>query len=204
MWSRVFDKCKNIQYNTKNIYEMKKGSNMKMEEIHEKDIIHVAGHIAYIVLYGLLILFSILLYKSANLVSPLYVGWITLVFGIIILLSSSQSRKGGRISEEKGISKETLVESGMYAFVRHPEFLSHILIILALILIAQHLVSFVIGVVLIALLCLAMIEEEKRDIEKFGDEYKDYMQRIPRINLLAGIIRHIHHKKEKSRGGSNE
>ena len=78
------------------------------------------------------------------------------------------------------------------------------MIILALILIAQHLVSFVIGVVLIALLCLAMIEEEKRDIEKFGDEYKDYMQRIPRINLLAGIIRHIHHKKEKSRGGSNE
>ncbi|MFQ5891289.1 MAG: methyltransferase family protein [Candidatus Methanofastidiosia archaeon] len=161
---------------------------------HEKNIVHIAGHIAYIVLYGLLILFSILFYNSANLVALLYIGWITLAFGIIILSWSSQSRKKGHISEEKGISKETLVESGMYAFVRHPEFLNHILIILALILIPQHLVSLVISATLIVLLCLAMIEEEKRNIEKFGDEYKDYMQRVPRINLLAGIIRHTYRK----------
>ncbi len=150
---------------------------------HVKNIVHITGHIIYLALYGLLIVFSILFYNSADLVAPLYAGWITLVFGIIILLWSSQSRKKGRIS------KETFVEGGMYAFVRHPEFLGHILIIFALVLIAQYLVSLVIGVLLIILLWLAMVEEEKRNIEKFGDAYKDYMQRVPRINLLAGIIR---------------
>lgn len=160
---------------------------------HEKTIIHMIGHIIYVALYGLLIIFSILLYNSANLASSLYAGWITLVFGIIILLWSSQSRKKGRIPEEKGIKNKKLVESGMYAFIRHPEFLCHILIIFALVLIAQHLASLIIGILLIILLWFAMVEEEKGNIEKFGDAYKDYMQRVPRINLLAGIIRHYYY-----------
>jgi protein-S-isoprenylcysteine O-methyltransferase Ste14 len=125
----------------------------------------------------------------------LYLGWITLAFGIVLLLWSSQSRKKGHISEIKTISKETLVESGMYAFVRHPEFLGHILIISALVLIAQHWVSLIIGAMLVVLLYLAMIEEEKRNIEKFGDRYRDYMQKVPRINLLTGIIRQMHSKE---------
>ncbi|MDF2956645.1 MAG: Protein-S-isoprenylcysteine O-methyltransferase Ste14 [Candidatus Alkanophagales archaeon MCA70_species_1] len=85
-------------------------------------------------------------------------------------------------------SRETFVESGTYAFVRHPEFLSHILIIFALIVISQHWISLAVGTILIVLLCLAMVEEERRNIEKFGDAYKDYMKRVPRINLVAGIV----------------
>ncbi|OFV67902.1 MAG: hypothetical protein SCAL_001277 [Candidatus Syntrophoarchaeum caldarius] len=42
-----------------------------------------------------------------------------------------------------------------------------------------------------------MIEEERGNIEKFGDAYRDYMKRVPRINLIAGIIRQIHSKREK-------
>jgi len=29
------------------------------------------------------------------------------------------------------------------------------------------------------------------NIEKFGYAYRDYMQRVPRINLIVGIIRNI-------------
>jgi len=128
---------------------------------HEKSIIHTVGHILYAILYCLLLLFSILFYNSSNLAS-LYAGWITLAFGIIILLSSSQSRKK---SKEKG--REILVKSGMYAYVRHPEFLGHLLIISALILISQHLFSMVFGITLIVLLYLATIgggENEHRKV----------------------------------------
>ncbi len=162
--------------------------------MYKKNITHLIGHIIYIGLYGLLIISAIILYNSANLVELLYIGWVTLVLGIVFLLWSSQSRKKGRVGE--GINKETLVENGMYAFVRHPEFLGHILIISALIIISQHWINLVIGVILIILLCFAMIEEEKRNIEKFGDAYRDYMKRVPRINLLIGIMRQIRSKKE--------
>ena len=81
----------------------------------------------------------------------------------------------------------------MYAFVRHPEFLGHILIISALVIISQHWISVIVGAILIVLLCLAMIDEEKRNIEKFGDAYMDYMK-VPRINLIAGIIKQSRRK----------
>ena len=150
---------------------------------------HLIAHIAYIGLYGAMIISTIILYNSADLAGLLYAGWITLAFGIIFLLCSSKSRKKEH-AEDIG-----LVESGMYAFVRHPEFLGHILIIFALVIISQHLISLIVGAILIVLLCLAMIDEEKRNMEKFGDAYMDYMKRVPRINLIAGIIKQISRKK---------
>ena len=72
------------------------------------------------------------------------------------------------------------------------------LIIFALIIISQHWINLIVGAILIVLLCLAMIEEEERNIE-FGNAYRDYMKRVPRINLIAGIIRQIHKKR-----GNNE
>jgi len=160
--------------------------------MHKKS--HLVGHIAYIGLYGMLIISTIILYDSADLAGLVYAGWMIIAFGIIFLLCSSKSRKKGHA---EGIG---LVESGMYAFVRHPEFLGHILIIFALVIISQHWISFIVGAILIVLLCLAMIEEEKRNIEKFGDAYRDYMKRVPRINLIAGIIKQIH----KKRGNKDE
>ena len=148
---------------------------------------HLIGHASYIFLFGVLIVSTIIFYNSDNLVALLYLGWLTLALGVIFLLWASQSRKKGRIRES--ISKESFVESGMYAFVRHPEFLGHILIISALVMISQHWISLTIGVMLIILLYLAIIEEEKRNIEMFGDMYRGYIRRIPRINLLIGILK---------------
>ncbi|MCW7075223.1 MAG: isoprenylcysteine carboxylmethyltransferase family protein [Candidatus Methanospirare jalkutatii] len=155
--------------------------------MHKKS--HLIAHIAYIGLYGAMIISTIILYNSADLAELLYAGWIILAFGIVFLLCSSKSRKKGH---EEGIE---LVERGMYAFVRHPEFLGHILIIFALVIISQHWINFIVGAILIVLLCFAMIDEEKRNMEKFGNAYMDYMKRVPRINLIAGIIRQISRRK---------
>jgi protein-S-isoprenylcysteine O-methyltransferase Ste14 len=76
----------------------------------------------------------------------------------------------------------------MYSFVRHPEFLGHILIFVALMLITQYWASILVGVALIILLYLAMLDEEKGNVEKFGDAYNEYMRRVPRINLISGIV----------------
>jgi len=151
-----------------------------------KNVVHLIGHVVYVVLYGALVISAIsaiLLYNSANLAKLLCAG-IILSTGIIFLLWSSRSRKKG----------QALVQNGPYAFVRHPEFLGHILIIFALIIVSQHWISSIVGAILIVLLYLAMIEEERRNVEKFGNAYRDYMRRVPRINLIAGIIRWMRSK----------
>ncbi len=157
--------------------------------LHGKKIINTVGHAAYIILYLLQIVFFVLFYNSANLVILLYTGWGILVLGVAFLLSASNSRKKSRVLKDKGAGKPVLVESGLYAFVRNPEFLGHILIIISLVFIAQKWFSIVVGAILIALLWVAVIEEEKSDVEKFGHAYENYMRRVPRINLLVGLIR---------------
>ena len=142
-------------------------------------------HVTCIV-YGALVISAIstiLLCNSANLAKLLCAG-VILATGIFFLLWSSRSRKKG----------QALVQSGPYAFVRHPEFLGHILIIFALIIVSQHWISFIVGAILIVLLYLAMIEEERRNVEKFVNAYRDYMRKVPRINLIAGIIRRMRSK----------
>jgi len=151
--------------------------------LKDERIVHLIGHIIYITLYISLITSSIIFYNSANLATLLYAGWVILACGLTILIISSQTR---RRAHRVG---KTLIQSGIYAYVRHPEFLGHMLIITSLILMAQHPISAAIGLVLLLLLCFEILEEDKRNIEKFGDAYKDYMRRVPRINLLAGIIK---------------
>ena len=150
----------------------------------EKNL-HLIGHIIYITLYISLIASSIIFYNSANLAALLYAGWIILACGLAILIISSQTRRRAHRV------REALIQSGIYAYVRHPEFLGHMLIIISLTFMAQHPISAAIGLVLLLLLCIEIVEEDRRNIEKFGDAYKDYMKKVPRINLLAGIIKSI-------------
>ncbi|MHA1860413.1 MAG: methyltransferase family protein [Candidatus Asgardarchaeia archaeon] len=163
----------------------------------KKNISHSIAHVIYIALYCVLMISAFIHYNSAGLTELLYVGWATLIFGVVLLSWSSRSRK--KEHSWNDTNKETLVEDGIYAFVRHPEFLGHILIISALVIISQHWINLVIGTILIVLLCFAMIEEEKRNIEKFGDAYRNYMKRVPRINLLIGSWRLIHKKRNRER-----
>jgi len=141
--------------------------------------VHLIGHTVYIVLYGLQIVLSIFFYRSGPINVLIYAGWCILIFGVFMVSWSIISRK-----REIGF-----VSNGIYAFVRHPEFLGHMLIISSLALLTQHLFSFIVGGVLIFLLYLAMVEEEKKNLEKFGDSYREYMRGVPRVNLILGVLR---------------
>jgi len=162
---------------------------------HNRSGVQVAGNVAYAIIFLLMFIFAFLFYDSANLTVVLSSGWILFAFGVCMLLLASQSRRRAR---DKGdVSKNVVIESGMYAYVRHPEFFSQFFIAFGLILISQYWISIIVGAVLIAFLGLAIMDEEKRNKEKFGDAYTAYMQRVPRINLIAGIVRQIKAKRRK-------
>jgi protein-S-isoprenylcysteine O-methyltransferase Ste14 len=120
-----------------------------------------------------------------------YAGWILLVFSVVIIfLAGGEFRKKGGAPKGKSIVHTTvLVDSGIYAVVRHPQYLGFILFVLALVLMSQHWLSVFSGVVGSALFYKDVLREEQMSIEKFGDDYKRYMKKVPRMNLLLGIIR---------------
>ena len=65
---------------------------------------------------------------------------------------------------------------------------------LALILITQHWFIAVMGVVAMVLNYLIALKADQELTEKFGDDYKRYMQKVPRMNFLLGHLRLLNRK----------
>jgi protein-S-isoprenylcysteine O-methyltransferase Ste14 len=148
---------------------------------------------AWSVLIVLQIILSFFLYNQAGLPVLKHIGWSTLavsaVFGWLPILAF---RKKGGVSKGKSYIQTTvLVDSGIYALVRHPQYLAGALINLALMLITQHGLIATIGVVAVVLNYFIALKADHELIEKFGHDYKRYMQKVPRMNFLVGLIRMV-------------
>lgn len=105
-------------------------------------------------------------------------------------------RKYGGVAPGKSyVCTTKLVDTSLYAVVRHPQYLSGILFNLALMLLAQHWVVALVGIVSMALIYLSIRDGDREGVEKFGDVYQDYMKRVPQVNFLLGIFRLIRMKR---------
>jgi len=142
---------------------------------------------------------SFFLHNQAGLPVLKHVGWIALtvsaVFGWLPIFAFR--KKGGVSKGRSYIQTTVLVDSGIYAVVRHPQYLAGILLSLALILITQHWFIATIGVVAIVLNYFIALKADQELIEKFGDDYRRYMEKVPRMNFLVGLIRLLRCRKGK-------
>ncbi|MGC9516401.1 MAG: methyltransferase family protein [Methanomicrobiales archaeon] len=143
-----------------------------------------------------LLVFLLGFVNEAGLNLVMYAGWIvwviSLIFGwlpIIVL-----KREGGVEEGKSYINTTTLVKTNIYAIVRHPQYTAGILFSLALILISQNLFVTTIGIIIIILLYIDILMTDKYEIEKFGDEYVQYMKEVPRTNFILGIVRWLKNK----------
>jgi len=121
-----------------------------------------------------------------------WAGWICLwtsaIFGMLPIITFR--RKGGVAKGESYMKTTTLVDTGIYAIVRHPQGgTAWLLINLGVMLIARHWTSVVLGLVSMGLVYADTFKADQYCIEKFGDEYERYMERVPRANFVACIIR---------------
>jgi protein-S-isoprenylcysteine O-methyltransferase Ste14 len=126
-----------------------------------------------------------------------WVGWTCLwasaIFGVLPILTLR--RKGGVAKGQSYIKTTVLVDSGIYAIVRHPQNgTAWLLISLGVMLVAQHWSSVVLGLVSMALVYLDTFKADQGCIDKFGDPYRHYMQRVPRVNFILGLVRLVWHR----------
>jgi protein-S-isoprenylcysteine O-methyltransferase Ste14 len=84
-----------------------------------------------------------------------------------------------------------VVDRGVYAVVRHPQYLGYILLVLGFTLHSQHYLTAIVGGTAIVLFYVQSIREERYCARQLGAEYVAYMKRVPRFNILAGSIRYV-------------
>jgi protein-S-isoprenylcysteine O-methyltransferase Ste14 len=112
-----------------------------------------------------------------------YLGWILLAFGLLLIISSTLALI------RKNIKK--LIEDGIYGFIRHPMYLGVILIFFSWIFFFPHWIIFLLSSLNIGVMYWFILQGERQNIDKFGEEYKRYMQAVPRINILGGIYKRL-------------
>lgn len=110
-----------------------------------------------------------------------------LIFGMLPVFEFR--KKGGVAKGKSYIHTTTLVDSGVYSIVRHPQYVTFILWAIAGMLLFQHWIVVCLGIPVIPLMYVDLIHADKDGIKKFGDDYKQYMKKVPRANFLLGIIR---------------
>lgn len=77
-------------------------------------------------------------------------------------------------------NKHPLIKNGPYRYLRHPYYLGVMLQLLGIVLIPNSYFSFVFSLlVYVPLMFIRVRFEEKAMIEKFGDEYLQYMKEVP-------------------------
>ncbi len=157
-----------------------------MKRLSDAIFYAIAG-VLLAVMFGLMFIVG-----NANAIDALkYVGWVVWATGIILLsMPFFYFRRKGRVSQDQDYTHTTtLVDSGVYAVIRHPQYLGWMLMYPAMMLFIQHWLFVLLGIAGMACVVVFTRQEEQRLIHKFGDDYRDYMQRVPRFNLLVGVIR---------------
>lgn len=138
------------------------------------------------------IIFAIVFYDPEGSELRINIGWLILMLsGLFGWLPILTFRRFGRVAGRGYMGTSVLVDRGVFSIVRHPQYLAGVLMSCALPLIAWHWLVIVLGLVAAPIYCLNTYDEEEGCIQKFGDEYLDYMKRVPRMNFLLGVWRVI-------------
>lgn len=132
---------------------------------------------------------------------PLFIiGWVVWLFGMVLVMAPIVMfpKRGGVAKGKSFVHTTRLVDTGIYSVVRHPQYTGGIYgIFITTLLWYPHWLFALLGVIGVALLYFSVRAEDKFLIEKFGDEYRTYMEQVPGMNIFAGILRRIRSKKER-------
>ena len=128
------------------------------------------------------------------------IAWVVWAPGMVLVMVPMIMfpRRGGVPEGKSFVYTTRLVDTGIYAVVRHPQYTGGIYaIFLTNFLTYPHWLFGVLGVVGTALVYASCRYEDKRLIEKFGDDYRTYMKRVPGMNFVLGILRLFYQKRDQ-------
>jgi protein-S-isoprenylcysteine O-methyltransferase Ste14 len=115
-----------------------------------------------------------------------------MVFGTLPIFEFR--KKGGVRNGQSYIHTTKLVDTGIYSVVRHPQYVTFMMWAIAGILLFQHWIVVSLGIPIFPLTYVDLVKADDDATKKFGDDYKNYMKKVPRANFLLGMIRRLKNK----------
>jgi len=107
---------------------------------------------------------------------------------VLTLITFVTFRSKGK--SERGIEETTvLIKGTIFGIIRHPLYLGFALWGIGQILAIQSTISMILGLIAISCAWMASKKEDEFNIMKFGDDYGEYMKKVPMWNVLEGLRR---------------
>jgi protein-S-isoprenylcysteine O-methyltransferase Ste14 len=116
------------------------------------------------------------------------------IFAPFYLLTKYGRRKDGQTY----MQAEIVVDRGLYAITRHPQYLGYTFLACGFALLSQHWVAALLAVVGGTLFYVQAVREERYCLARFGELYERYRQRVPRFNAILGITRLLRGSRKRS------
>ena len=126
------------------------------------------------------------------------VGWVVWAFGMVLVMAPIVMfpRRGSVARGKSFVNTTRLVDTGIYSVVRHPQYLGGVFAVFVTTLLwYPHWLFGVLGVIATAVIYMSCREEDQRLVKQFGDDYVNYMRKVPRVNILAGVIRVLRRRR---------
>ena len=116
------------------------------------------------------------------------IGYVLFIPSVIFIFGSFYQLKIKNKADSLGPQgTKRLVDTGVFGIVRHPMWIGFSLWSFALILCFQSLISFVLGTISIICFRIASAKEDGEGVKAFGDEYSEYMKKVPMWNFVKGL-----------------
>ena len=112
-----------------------------------------------------------------------------MTFVILGALAPLEFRRRGGIPPGKSWMETTwVVDTGIYSVVRHPQWLAWTMFSVGMVLVSQNWSVLLLGAVAVPLIYLQTSDLDRDLLRKFGTPYREYIRRVPRMNLPLGMV----------------
>jgi protein-S-isoprenylcysteine O-methyltransferase Ste14 len=129
----------------------------------------------------------------------MYLGWAVWLVGLLLCITPMRVllKRGGVAKGHSWVKTTTVVDSGPYAIVRHPIYVGWGVMVFALMLISQYWVVAVCGAAAMPLVYIDIWREDRDNMEKFGEDYVRYQNKVPMINFVWGAAKLLLPRRSK-------
>ena len=109
------------------------------------------------------------------------------------------ARHGGMKDGQTYLQARIVVDRGLYAIVRHPQYLGYMGLACGFALLSQHWVAIVLAVTGATFFYLQAVREERTCLVQFGEPYEQYRRQVPRFNVVLGLMRLLQRDRERGK-----
>ena len=140
------------------------------------------GQLIFLVVFLVVWIADSFVFKYSTFLTQYVSNYIRVPIALIVLvISGLLARTGLKIVFRETREEPQVIATGVFSIVRHPIYLSSILLYLGFILLSLSLLSALVWILIVVFYYIISRYEEKLLIQRFGSVYEEYKKKVPML-----------------------